>query len=133
MSGGTFALTVDGKDAGGGRLAAASTGERDELEQLRLYAQDLEVLQRHCEQEFPLPHDITSAERIALRAARLVVKGHCVVAPFAWSLTFTLSGDDHADLRALSGPELVEQRRLDFLGYPDPSARLVRPVQLSCQ
>ncbi|MFF3566108.1 hypothetical protein ACFYXS_39400 [Streptomyces sp. NPDC002574] len=105
MSGGTFALTVDGKDAGGGQLPAQGAAERDELEQLRLYAQDLEVLQRHCEQEFPLPDDITSSERIALRAARLVVEGHCVIAPFAWSLTFTLNGDDHAVLRAVLGGE----------------------------
>ncbi|MFF7216848.1 hypothetical protein ACFZAU_41110 [Streptomyces sp. NPDC008238] len=112
-SGGTFALTVDGKDAGGGQLAAASTGEHDELEQLRLYAQDLEVLQRHCEQEFPLSDDISAAERIALRVARLVVEGHCVISPFARALTVTLNGDDHPALRAALSGEPQSVRVLD--------------------
>ncbi|MFF7680962.1 hypothetical protein [Actinacidiphila glaucinigra] len=113
MSGGTFALTIDGKDAGGGHLAAASTGERDELEQLRLYAQDLEVLQRHCEQEFPLPDDITAAERIALRVAQLVVEGHCVISPFARALTVALNGDDHPALRSALSGEPQSVRVLD--------------------
>ncbi|MDX3357667.1 hypothetical protein PV703_31110 [Streptomyces sp. ME01-24h] len=113
MSGGTFALTLDGKDAGGGQLAAASTSERDEMEQLRLYAQDLKVLQRHCEQEFPLPDDITSSERIALRVARLIVEGHCVISPFARALTVTLNGDDHPALRAVLSGEPQSVRVLD--------------------
>ncbi|MFE5036922.1 hypothetical protein [Streptomyces sp. NPDC056683] len=49
------------------------------------------------------------SERIALRVARPLIDGHCVISPFALSVHCTLDGQDSPTLRAVleSGPQPV--------------------------
>ncbi|MDH2412367.1 hypothetical protein ACG5V6_24225 [Streptomyces chitinivorans] len=106
LAGGAFAVRTEGRTAASGYLSPGQDAAVvAQVEQLRLYAQDMEVLQRHCEQYFPLPEEISAAERVTVRAARLVIEGHCVALPFARTLTITLSGEDGPDLRSLLGGE----------------------------
>ncbi|WP_289007946.1 hypothetical protein [uncultured Thermomonospora sp.] len=64
-------------------------------------ASDLDVVQRHCGVYFTMPTSISARERISLRAARLLIEGHCVVQPEARTVTVTLSGSDSPVLREL--------------------------------
>ncbi|WP_406274923.1 hypothetical protein OH779_40460 [Actinacidiphila glaucinigra] len=105
LAGGPFVLRVDGKTAGHGDIAAGDAAQRDELDQFRLYVEDFEILQRHCEQEFPLPRDISHAERVMLRAARLLVEGHCVISPFHSTVPVTLNGRDDEVVRSVLNGE----------------------------
>ncbi|MFE5732429.1 hypothetical protein ACFQ7A_16160 [Streptomyces sp. NPDC056528] len=63
------------------------------------------MVQRHCEQYFPVPAEATPSDRIALRMARLLVQGHCVISPFMPQARFTLNGEDSSVLRALLSGE----------------------------
>lgn len=109
LAGGAFEVRADGKSVGGGHLLPAPAGERERAAQLRLYVEDLQVLQQHCEQYFPVPADLPAHERIGLRIARLLIEGHCVISPFVPVLTFTLNGNDSHGLRAAlaGGPQSV--------------------------
>ncbi|MEU3431749.1 hypothetical protein [Streptomyces gardneri] len=105
LEGGDFQVTVDGSTAGAGRLSrAASDDVMRRLEQLYLFAEDLDVVQRHCEQYFPVPFELPAVDRIALRMARLLVDGRCVASPFSRTLTLTVTGaEDPAMRQLLSG------------------------------
>jgi hypothetical protein len=104
LRGGAFRLSVDGTSAGAGTLAPSGTPDHvREVEHLLLYLSDWDVLQQHCESYFPAPLTYTAVERIHVRIARLVVEGRCVAYPFARTLTFTLTGQDHPALRAILG------------------------------
>jgi hypothetical protein len=98
LTGGRFEVRTDGKTIGGGQLpAAGSAAALQQLHELRLYVEDLDVLQRHCEQYFPVPAELPAIERIALRQARLLLDGHCIASPFTPALTITLNGTGHDD------------------------------------
>lgn len=102
LLGGPFRLLIDGRVAAEGEVPpSAGPDELEALAQLYLYVEDLDVVQRHCEQYFPLPAGIPAGERIMLRVARLLADGHCVVSPCHTSVTITLSGQDHPALRSL--------------------------------
>ncbi|MGW6628408.1 hypothetical protein ACWGBN_11185 [Streptomyces anulatus] len=75
------------------------------MAELRRYVEDLEVVQRHCEQYFPVPTGLSPTDRIALRMARLLVDGQCVISPFLPRMSFTLTGEDSPGLRALLSGE----------------------------
>jgi hypothetical protein len=51
------------------------------FEEMVLVAEDLDVVQRHCGTYFAIPDDLGLEERVALRVARLLVDGNCVVDP----------------------------------------------------
>jgi hypothetical protein len=104
QAGGPFSLTIDGQNAGRGELAVQEAVHDEDLDQWRLYAEDLQALQEFCEQEFPLPEEISARERIMLRVGRLLLDGHCVISPLHVSLPMTLTGQDDDTVRAvLSG------------------------------
>ena len=89
--GGDFRVMIDGQLAGAGRLPKSGTA--DDLHrwaQLQLFLEDLEGVQRYCEQDFPIPADMSTTDRIALRMARLLVEGRCVASPFSRELTIIL-------------------------------------------
>ncbi|MGW7308604.1 hypothetical protein ACWGI1_23880 [Streptomyces sp. NPDC054835] len=100
--GGDFRVMIDGQLAGAGCLPESGTA--DDLRrwaQLQLFLEDLEVVQRHCEQDFPIPADMSMTDRIALRMARLLIEGRCVASPFSRELTITLTWIDDANTREL--------------------------------
>ncbi|MFB7340435.1 hypothetical protein ACFCZ6_10280 [Streptomyces hydrogenans] len=100
--GGDFRVMIDGQLAGAGRLP--KSGSADDLRRwarLQLFLEDLEVVQRHCEQDFPIPEDMSMTDRIALRMARLLVEGRCVTSPFSRELTITLTWIDDVNTREL--------------------------------
>ncbi|MFF6772205.1 hypothetical protein ACFY8W_01420 [Streptomyces sp. NPDC012637] len=100
--GGDFRVMIDGQLAGAGRLPKSGTA--DDLRrwaQLQLFLEDLEVVQRYCEQDLPIPADMSMTDRIALRMARLLVEGRCVASPFTRELTITLTWIDDANTREL--------------------------------
>lgn len=102
LLGGDFRVMIDGQLAGAGSLPKSGTA--DDLRrwaQLQLFLEDLEVVQRHCEQDFPIPADMSMTDRIALRMARLLVEGRCVASPFSRELTITLVWIDDANTREL--------------------------------
>ncbi|MFH9955952.1 hypothetical protein ACH4OX_17300 [Streptomyces roseolus] len=100
--GGDFRVMIDGQLAGAGRLPKGSTADDDRRwAQLQLFLEDLEVVQRHCEQDFPIPAEMSMTDRIALRMARLLVEGRCVASPFSRELTITLTWIDDANTREL--------------------------------
>jgi hypothetical protein len=72
---------------------------------LREIATDLQVVQRHCDMEFPIPAELTTLDRIYLRCIRLLLEGKCVVIPRAQRLTVTLTGEDSPELRATTGAD----------------------------
>jgi hypothetical protein len=81
-AGGRFQVRADGHNVAGGDLPPQPAAVLDLAEQLHLYVDDLESVQRHCEQYFLVPGDLAASERIALRVARLLIEGHCVISPF---------------------------------------------------
>ncbi len=102
LEGRGFQVTVDGRTAGAGRLSrAASDDVVRRLEQLHLFVEDLDVVQRHCEQYFPVPFELPAVDRIALRMARLLVDGRCVASPFSRTLTLTVTGAEDPAMRQL--------------------------------
>lgn len=103
-AGGLFALTIDAQSSVHGELTAEEDVHDEDLEQWRLYAEDLQAVQEFCEQELPLPDEICGRERIMLRVARLVLDGRCVISPFHRSRRIALTGRDDEIVRAvLSG------------------------------
>ncbi|MGW3635967.1 hypothetical protein ACWD7F_38720 [Streptomyces sp. NPDC005122] len=58
-------------------------------------------MQRHCEQYFLVPGELDVSERIALRVARLLIDGHCVISPFVLRVHCTLDGQDSPTLRTV--------------------------------
>ncbi|MFD6192105.1 MULTISPECIES: hypothetical protein [unclassified Streptomyces] len=107
--GGRFQVRADGHDVGGGDLPPQPAAVLDLAEQLLLYVEDLETVQRHCEQYFLVPGDLAASERIALRVARLLIEGHCAISPFVLRVHCTLDGQDSPTLRAVleNGPQPV--------------------------
>ncbi|MEU2251100.1 hypothetical protein [Streptomyces sp. NPDC019224] len=101
MDGGAFEVRTGAGTIGGGRLSANSEAARQEVAELRSYVEDLDVVQRHCEQHFPVPSEVTPTERVALRMARLLIQEHCAVSPFLPWIRFHLSGEDSPILRAM--------------------------------
>ncbi|WP_318212024.1 hypothetical protein [Streptomyces sp. SJL17-1] len=100
--GGDFRVMIDGHLAGAGRLPKSGTA--DDLRRwarLELFLEDLEVVQRYCDQDFPIPADMPMTDRIALRMARLLVEGRCVASPFSRELTITLTWLDDVNTREL--------------------------------
>lgn len=80
------------------------TASDPELDLIKSIAEDLAVVQRHCNKFFNLPVNVTTKERIDLRVARLLIEGHAVESPDLSRITLTLNGDDTPELRAaLSG------------------------------
>lgn len=72
-----------------------------------LLADDLSIVQQHCSTYFPVPADLPVDDRIAIRVARLLVEGHCVVYPRANTYTTTLNGlfdDAMRAVLAVDGP-----------------------------
>ncbi|WP_157901044.1 hypothetical protein [Streptomyces davaonensis] len=112
--GGAFEVRAGAGAVGGGEMPPQPEAVRRESAQLQLYIEDLEVVQRHCEQYFPVPDELAPDERIVLRIARLLVEGHCVVSPFLPRARVTLSGQDSPAVRALlSGAPHALQLRCD--------------------
>ncbi|MGI5359773.1 hypothetical protein ACQI4E_31385 [Streptomyces sp. CA-252508] len=99
-AGGAFEVRASA-GAIGGELPPRPEAARQEASQLRSYIEDLEAVQRHCEQYVPIPDELTPAGRIALRMARLLIQGHCVASPFMTRARFTLNGQDSPTLRSL--------------------------------
>ncbi|MGA5521051.1 hypothetical protein ACPCK2_33135, partial [Streptomyces pseudogriseolus] len=104
-AGGAFEVRASAAVIGGGELPPRPEAARQEAARLRSYIEDLEAVQRHCEQYFPVPDELTPADRIALRMARLLVQGHCVASPFLTRARFTLNGQDSPTLRSLLSGE----------------------------
>ncbi|MDX3832771.1 hypothetical protein [Streptomyces europaeiscabiei] len=126
-AGGRFQVLADGRAVGGGDLPPKPETVLHQAEQLRLYVEDLDVVQRHCEQYFPVPDEVDPSSRIALRVARLLIDGHCAASPFLTRISCTLNGQDSPALRALLAGEprpirgtrqkfvlAVDERRLDL-------------------
>ncbi|MFF7146257.1 hypothetical protein ACFZB5_34645 [Streptomyces nodosus] len=105
MAGGAFKVRTGAGAIGGGELPPHPEAARQEVARLRSYIEDLEVVQRHCEQYFPIPAELTAADRVALRMARLLIQGHCAISPFLPRARFTLNGQDSPTLRALLSGE----------------------------
>ncbi|MFI1415677.1 hypothetical protein ACH4Y0_38035 [Streptomyces sp. NPDC020707] len=104
-AGGAFEVrTVQGA-VGGGEIPPLPEAARRASAQLQLFLEDLDVVQRHCEQYFPVPDELPYQERIAPRIARLLVDGHCVVSPFLPQARITLNGHDSPAVRALLSGE----------------------------
>ncbi|MGW5136218.1 hypothetical protein [Streptomyces sp. NPDC004135] len=104
-AGGAFEVRANAGVIGGGELPPHPEAARQEAAQLRSYIEDLEAVQRHCEQYFPIPVELTPTDRIALRMARLLIQGHCVASPFMTRARFTLNGQDSPTLRSLLSGE----------------------------
>ncbi|MFF3601684.1 hypothetical protein [Kitasatospora indigofera] len=100
LSGGDFQVTAKGSVLGAGHLPPSrNAAERARLTELQMYVSDLDTVQRHCQRFFPVPFDVSAAQRIALRVARLVIDGACVISPFTSTLTMTLNGSNSPALR----------------------------------
>ncbi|MEO3855608.1 hypothetical protein [Acrocarpospora sp. B8E8] len=85
----------------------------DEVRRCEQLAEDLDIVQRHCDNFFPVPAQLSGVERAALRMVRLLAEGKCAVHPMARFLTATLTGSEGEELRLiLSGnPQSI---RLDL-------------------
>ncbi|MFG1697263.1 hypothetical protein [Nonomuraea sp. NPDC049309] len=85
----------------------------DEVRRCEQLAEDLDIVQRHCDSFFPVPVQLSGVERAVLRMVRLLVEGKCAVHPMARCLTATLTGSESNELRLiLSGnPQSI---RLDL-------------------
>ncbi|KUN75317.1 hypothetical protein AQJ66_36255 [Streptomyces bungoensis] len=70
-----------------------------DLDALTAYIEDLDVVQRHCRQYFPVGPDISWSDRLWVRRARLLIEGRCVTVPHR-SLTVTLNGSNSPVLRS---------------------------------
>ncbi|MEV0624200.1 hypothetical protein AB0I81_63585 [Nonomuraea sp. NPDC050404] len=87
----------------------------EEVRRCEQLAEDLDIVQRHCDNFFPVPAQLSGVERAALRMARLLVDGKCAIHPMARTLTAALTGSDGKELRLiLSGkPQSI---RVDLSG-----------------
>ncbi|MDT0307302.1 hypothetical protein RM780_10040 [Streptomyces sp. DSM 44917] len=119
----TFEVKVDGKTVSGGNIPDVPGDEMQRWEQMRLYVEDLAILQQHTMQYFPIPLDITAEDRVSLRVARLLIDGHTVASPRHRLLTCTLNGNDSPSLRSALTPQTprglratVEQLTLTLAG-----------------
>ncbi|MGP3947073.1 hypothetical protein [Streptomyces sp. 6N106] len=101
QAGGAFEVRARAGVVGGGELPPKPESARQEVEEVCGFVEDLEVVQRHCEQYFPVPDELTPLDRIVLRMARLLIEGHCVISPFMPQLGLTLNGLDSPAVRAL--------------------------------
>ena len=115
-------MRIDGMDlakAGlNGENSLIPADRREDFERLRSLADDLNLVQRHCECYFPMPDEISGEDRLFLRCARLLIEGKCVVIPRMNVLTANLNGKDSSELRqAISneaGVFLIENERFGF-------------------
>ncbi|MFE7935570.1 hypothetical protein ACFU6S_43990 [Streptomyces sp. NPDC057456] len=105
-AGGTFEVRTGAGAVGGGEIPPSPEAVYRDFAQLQLFLEDLEVVQRHSEQYFPVPDEVTREERIVVRVARLLADGHCVVCPFLPEVRLTLNGRDTPAARALLGGEV---------------------------
>ncbi|MGW0818271.1 hypothetical protein ACWD00_34560 [Streptomyces viridiviolaceus] len=104
-AGGAFEVRASAGAIRGGDLPPGPETARQEAARLAEYLQDLDVVQRHCEQYFLVPAELTPTDRISLRMARLLIQGHCVISPFLPRARFTLNGQDSPAPRALLSGE----------------------------
>ncbi|MEV0976604.1 hypothetical protein [Streptomyces sp. NPDC049915] len=93
-AGGAFDVRASAGAIGGVELPPRPEAARKKAAQLAELLQDLEVVQRHCEQYFPVPGELTPTDPITLLMARLLIQGHCVISPFLPRARFTLTGQD---------------------------------------
>ncbi|MDH6222887.1 hypothetical protein [Streptomyces pseudovenezuelae] len=115
--GGIFEVRTGAGAVGGGEIPPSAEAVYRDFAQLQLFLEDLEVVQRHSEQYFPVPGELTRDERIVLRVARLLADGHCVVCPFLPEVRLTLNGRDTPATRALLGGE-VQPLHLPCEAFP---------------
>ncbi|MCZ7456204.1 hypothetical protein [Streptomyces sp. WMMC940] len=118
---------------GGGDLSAKPEAARQEAAARRRYLEDLAADQRPCEQRFPIPAELPAVERTALRMARLLIHGHCVISPYLPQGRFTLNDQDSPVLRALlSGePHAVRGECDEFAIHSPGSAWTLAPCSSS--
>ncbi|MFG2048774.1 hypothetical protein ACGFIW_15250 [Micromonospora sp. NPDC048935] len=100
---------------------AVDDEDRRLLRITEMLADDLDVVQRHCRTYFPIPDEISAADRIDLRIARLLIEGHCVAMRTVVAYTATLNGSVDETLRCLLSRETSVIRvtadvRLEILG-----------------
>ncbi|GGK82241.1 hypothetical protein Sme01_38340 [Sphaerisporangium melleum] len=74
-----------------------------EVRRWRTLADDLDVVQRHCDVFFPIPDELPGLDRVFLRIARLLVEGKCAIHPTMRVLTGKLAGSDSPELRRVLG------------------------------
>lgn len=76
----------------------------DDVRRWKQLADDLDIVQRHCNIFFPVPDELPGLDRVYLRLARLLIEGKCAIHPTARIMTGTLTGNDSPELRmVLSG------------------------------
>jgi hypothetical protein len=78
-----------------------------------MLASDLDVVQRHSRTFFSVPAELSVDDRIAIRFARLLIEGHCVVHPSARCFTATLNGLNGSELRKMLSVEAPVPIRVD--------------------
>ncbi|GAA0534148.1 hypothetical protein [Streptomyces mordarskii] len=105
QAGGAFEIRTRTGVVGSGDLPPKPESARREVAEVCGYIEGLEAVQRHCEQYFPVPDELTSVDRIALRMARLLLEGQCVISPFLPKVGVTLNGQDSPVVRALLSGE----------------------------
>lgn len=90
--------------------------DNGEIATFRSIAEDLEVVQRHTRQRFPIPNEVSGLDRANLRFFRLLAEGNCVVLPNMHNLTFTLNGkaDDGLLSMLRGGPVQIFSTRDEF-------------------
>lgn len=118
----TAVMRVDGQPLGNVALNSQRSliqdSARADFERLRLFADDLNVVQRHCESYFPMPEVVDAEDRLFIRCARLLIDGKCIVVPRMNVLTAELNGVDSPDLRTVletgDGVFLMENEQLGF-------------------
>ncbi|MEV4513802.1 hypothetical protein AB0K00_33195 [Dactylosporangium sp. NPDC049525] len=104
---------IDGEQAGTFHRDAPSAADDEQRRLLaitELLADDLSVVQRHCQTYFHIPDEISVDDRIDLRIARLLIEGHCVARrpTEAWSVT--LNGTINDTLRDMLSRETSTMR-----------------------
>jgi hypothetical protein len=94
-------FVLDGQRLATARWDAQLSGaDRADLQYQLELAEDLEVIQRHTRQYFPIPETLTGLDRAMYRAARLLIDGYRTTIPLYRELTGTLSGTDEPTLRS---------------------------------
>ncbi|MFI6218574.1 hypothetical protein ACIBCD_41740 [Nocardia brasiliensis] len=74
---------------------------------LEEFASDLDIVQQHCGQHFAFPDTVSGEDRVAIRIARIVIKGGVVAAHNIDTVTWTWQGEGVPGLRALlEAPEM---------------------------
>ncbi|PPJ02290.1 hypothetical protein [Nocardia cyriacigeorgica] len=63
------------------------------------FADDLDIVQRHCGTYFPLPDSVSNRERVDIRVARLLIEGAIVASPTVEVFVRTLTGHDSPEVR----------------------------------